>query len=137
MSKKEPRLRLRIEFDGEHTLGPGKIQLLGAVVEHGSISAAARSMEMSYRHAWEMLDDVNRCFAGRVIEAEAGGRAGGGARVTAFGRELIARFNEISATATKAVEAEMHALERSRAPARRSPKTRSEETEKRRSSRSR
>jgi molybdate transport system regulatory protein len=82
-----PRLRLRIEFEGQHTLGPGKIQLLEAVTEHRSICGAARSMEMSYRHAWEMLDDVNQFFSGHVLETEAGGKAGGGARVTDFGRE--------------------------------------------------
>lgn len=122
MSTLPPRLRLRIEFDGEHTLGPGKVQLLEAVIEHGSISAAARSMEMSYRHAWEMLDDVNRCFSGRVLETEAGGRAGGGARVTEFGRELITRFEEIRDAAEQAVEAEIAALDRSRRPSKRRAK---------------
>lgn len=114
MSKTRPRLRLRLEFDGKHTLGPGKVQLLQAVIEHGSISAAARSMEMSYRHAWELLDDVNRCFAGRVLETEAGGKAGGGARVTDFGRELISRYQKIRDAAGSAVEEELQELERSR-----------------------
>lgn len=76
MSEAEPRLRLRVELAGKHTLEPGEIRLLEAIAGLGSISAAARSMGMSYRHAWEMLDDVNRCFAGRVFETEAGGRTG-------------------------------------------------------------
>jgi len=109
-----PKLRLRIEFDGKHTLGPGKVQLLEAIEQHGSISAAARSMGMSYRHAWEMLDDVNRCFSGRVFQAEAGGRAGGGAQVTDFGRELIARYHELRKKASRALEPDLQALERSR-----------------------
>lgn len=123
MSKTGPRLRLRIEFDGEHTLGSGKVQLLEAVIAHGSISAAARSMEMSYRHAWELLDDVNRCFAGRVLETEAGGRAGGGARVTDFGRELIARYQQIKEAASRTVEQELQALQRSRTAPRRRVKS--------------
>ncbi len=114
MPPPEPRLRLRIEFDGEHTLGPGKVQLLQAVDERGSISAAARSMGMSYRHAWEMLDDVNRCFGGRVLETETGGRAGGGARVTGFGKALIARYLDIRDKAASALEADLRDLERAR-----------------------
>lgn len=115
MTREEgPRLRLRIEFAGAHTLGPGKIQLLEAMQESGSISAAARSMGMSYRHAWEMLDDVNRCFGGRVFETESGGRAGGGARVTDFGRELIARYHALRDKADDALDADLLALERAR-----------------------
>jgi molybdate transport system regulatory protein len=109
-----PKLRVRIEFEGEHSLGPGKIQLLEAVAELGSIAAAARSMSMSYRHAWEMLDDVNRCFDGRVVETEAGGRAGGGARVTEFGRDLVARYRAMQDRAAQALQDDLEALERSR-----------------------
>ena len=107
-----PKLRIRIEFEGHHSLGPGKIQLLEAVGELGSISAAARSMEMSYRHAWEMLDDVNRCFREPIIETEAGGRAGGGARLTARGRELIDRYRSMQEKATAALEGDLEALDR-------------------------
>jgi molybdate transport system regulatory protein len=107
-----PRLRIRIEFEGNHTLGPGKIQLLEAVERHGSISAAARSMKMSYRHAWEMLDDVNQCFAKPVIETEKGGRAGGGARVTDFGHAVIERYRSITAKAERSLRRDLEALER-------------------------
>lgn len=107
-----PRLRIRIEFEGQHSLGPGKVQLLEAVGEHGSISAAARSMRMSYRHAWEMLDDLNRCFRQPVIETETGGRAGGGARLTDFGRELIDRYREMQAKACSALQSDLDVLTR-------------------------
>ncbi len=104
------RLRIRIEFEGRHTLGPGKVQLLEAVGEHGSITAAARSMGMGYRHAWEMLDDINQCFRDPVIETETGGRAGGGARLTEFGRELIARYRAMQARAEAALAPDLEAL---------------------------
>lgn len=104
------RLRIRIELAGGHTLGPGKIQLLEAVDEHGSISAAARSMQMSYRHAWEMLDDVNQCFREPIIETETGGRSGGGARVTDFGRGLVTRYREIQRKAQAALAADLAGL---------------------------
>jgi len=110
------RLKIRVELAGEHTLGPGKVQLLEAVAEHGSISAAARSMQMAYRHAWEMLDDLNRCFRDPVIETTAGGHAGGGARVTRFGAELIARYRAMQAKADAALSTDLAALARACAP---------------------
>lgn len=113
-ARRGPKLRVRIEFDGEHSLGPGKVELLEAVDRLGSIAAAARSMSMSYRHAWEMLDDVNRCFDGRVVETEAGGRAGGGARLTDFGRDLIVRFRAMQDRVAQTLEGDLEALERSR-----------------------
>ena len=106
------RLRIRIEFEGNHTLGPGKVQLLEAVAEHGSISAAARSMSMSYRHAWELLDDVNRCFREPAIETETGGRSGGGARLTDFGRSLISRYRTMQAKAGEALAKDLDDLTR-------------------------
>ncbi len=111
MPKTGPKLRLRVEFDGEHTLGPGKVRLIELVDERGSISAAAREMGMSYRHAWELLDDVNRCFGGRVLETETGGRAGGGASVTDFGRSLVTRFHAIRDKAIDALADDLRALE--------------------------
>ncbi|MEZ4291142.1 MAG: winged helix-turn-helix domain-containing protein [Myxococcota bacterium] len=111
MPDQPPRLRIRFEFEGRHTLGPGKVQLLEAVGELGSISAAARATGMSYRHAWELLDDVNRCFAGRVLETEAGGRSGGGAQLTDFGRELIRRYRAMQAKAGDALAADLASLD--------------------------
>lgn len=110
------RLRIRIHFEGEHSLGPGKVRLLEAVAERGSISAAARSMQMAYRHAWEMLDDLNRCFREPVIETAKGGRAGGGARLTSFGEELIVRFHAMQAKADAALASDLAALTRACGP---------------------
>lgn len=108
------RLRLRIYFDGDHSIGPGKVRLLEAVDEHGSISAAARSMGMAYRHAWELIDDLNQCFAEGVVRTETGGRAGGGAALTPFGRGLIARYHEMDAKARESIASDLEALESAR-----------------------
>jgi len=110
------RLKIRVQLAGEHSLGPGKVRLLEAVAEHGSLSAAARSMQMAYRHAWEMLDDLNRCFRDPVIETETGGSSGGGARVTAFGAELITRYHAMQAKADAALATDLAALTRACAP---------------------
>lgn len=105
------RIRLRAFLGSGHSLGPGKIQLLEAVQEHGSISAAARSMGMAYRHAWDLLDDMNCCFRQPVTEGTKGGRSGGGAIVTPFGEEVIRRFRNMERKAKKAMASNLAALE--------------------------
>lgn len=106
------RIRLHIHVDDDHTLGPGKIALLEAIRQHGSISAAAREMGMAYRHAWELVDDVNQAFPTRVVETSSGGGRGSGARVTAFGEEVIRRFRTMERASRRVVDREMAALER-------------------------
>lgn len=106
------RVRLRIYLgEEEHKLGPGKVQLLEAIRELGSISAAARSMGMAYRHAWELVDDLNRCFRSPVVSASTGGRAGGGAEITELGEELIRRFHAMEKATHKAIGRELAALD--------------------------
>ena len=116
------RLRLHIHVEAGHSLGPGKIALLEAIDAEGSISAAARAMGMAYRHAWELVDDLNRCFRGGVVVAGTGGAEGGGARLTALGRDLVARFRAMERAANGAIAGDLAALERelARAPAKRS-----------------
>jgi molybdate transport system regulatory protein len=104
------RIRLHIHVSDSHSLGPGKAALLEAIEETGSISAAARSLGMAYRHAWELVDDLNSCFAPGVVEAAPGGREGGGARLTPFGRELVQRFRAMETTARAAIAPELAAL---------------------------
>jgi len=94
-----------------HKLGPGKIHLLEQIREHGSISAAARAMGMAYRHAWELVDDLNRCFATPVVESAVGGRAGGGASLTPWGEELIRRFRAMEAATGKALARDLRDLD--------------------------
>lgn len=129
-----PQVRVRIRFDGDHSLGPGKVQLLEGVVEHGSISAAARAMGMAYRHAWELIDDLNQCFRRPVIATSAGGRAGGGASLTPFGEELVRRFRSMEQAAADAMAPDLAALDQQRRgakPVRKAP-TRGKRTPRRR-----
>jgi molybdate transport system regulatory protein len=108
------RMKLRLYFEGGHSLGPGKVQLLEAVREHGSISAAARALGMAYRHAWVLIDDVNRCFGRPVLTTASGGRAGGGARLTPFGEEVVRRFRALERRAAGAIASDVRALEAGR-----------------------
>ena len=55
-----PSLSVRIDLDAEGRIGPGKIQLLENIHACGSISAAGRAMDMSYKRAWDLVDEINR-----------------------------------------------------------------------------
>jgi molybdate transport system regulatory protein len=76
-------------------LGPGKIELLRAVAEQGSISAAARALGMGYKRAWSLLDELQRALPIPIIETAAGGSKGGGAQVTDAGRALLDHYDEL------------------------------------------
>src|SRR3546814_8324214 len=93
------RLSLRIDFDGADSIGRGKIRLLELLDETGSIAAAGRAMNMSYRRAWLLIDALNRSFRQPVVATKLGGSGGGGAELTGFGRELIGHFRDMETVA--------------------------------------
>lgn len=97
--KPYPGLHGRIWIDGEEGtfLGYGRIVLLERIREHGSISKAAKSMSMSYRHAWELVESMNRQAARPLVELATGGRGGGGAVITEEGAKAIELFWKIYA----------------------------------------
>lgn len=90
----KPRL---IAGGGERAIGPGKADLLDAIARCGSISAAAKAMDMSYSRAWALVDTMNRVFKEPLVAAETGGKRGGGARVTPFGADVLARYRALQA----------------------------------------
>ncbi|PTM41529.1 winged helix-turn-helix domain-containing protein [Bosea sp. 124] len=108
--KPSPRLQLRIFLGSSVAIGPGKAELLAAVAETGSISAAGRSMGMSYKKAWYLLDTMNRCFQTPLVEASRGGKGFGGARVTPMGAEVLARYRSIQTRAAIAFADDLEAL---------------------------
>ena len=89
-----PAFRGRVWIDGiEGTfLGYGRIVLLERIGEYGSITKAAKSMEMSYRHAWDLVDSMNRQSEEPFVETSSGGKGGGGARLTESGEQAIELF---------------------------------------------
>lgn len=84
--------RVWIEGPDGTFLGYGRVVLLERIREHGSISAAARSMDMSYRHAWKLVDSMNRQSRRPVVSKSTGGRGGGGATLTKAGEDAIETF---------------------------------------------
>ncbi|MDP2877893.1 MAG: LysR family transcriptional regulator [Holophaga sp.] len=97
-------IRIRILCGDEIAMGQGKADLLEAVGESGSISGAGRKLGLSYRKAWLMVDEMNRCFATPVVETAKGGTRGGGARVTEVGKEALAQYRAVQEKARLAVE---------------------------------
>ena len=84
-----PSVRFRIDFGPGSGVGPGKIALLEQIERCGSLSQAARSLNVSYRRAWQLLDSLNSCFVEPVVLTSKGGRGGGGATLTLLGERLI------------------------------------------------
>ena len=106
-----PHLSIRIDFDDEGRLGPGKVTLLERIAQEGSISAAGRSMKMSYKRAWELVSDINQSFEEPLVTAQTGGRSGGGAVLTERGQELIRHYRAIERKALSATATHLKALQ--------------------------
>jgi molybdate transport system regulatory protein len=86
-------VRFRVDLGPRCSLGPGKIALLEAIADQGSLTHAAAKLGMSYRYAWLLLEDLKRSFVEPVTRATVGGRRGGGVELTRFGVELVRRYN--------------------------------------------
>ncbi|MBY3040636.1 MULTISPECIES: winged helix-turn-helix domain-containing protein [Rhizobium] len=105
---------LRISFPDEDRLGHGKMELLEHIRQAGSISAAGRAMDMSYRRAWLLVSEMNRMFNEQVVESQRGGQKGGGAALTPFGEELLGRFRRMESTMRTSLAEDLAWLEAKR-----------------------
>ena len=111
ISAAKTRLTLRVDFGKDRAIGPGKVRLLEAIRDTGSITKAGIALCMSYRRAWLLVDDMNNCFREPVVAAQAGGSHGGGAALTPFGRNLIDQYRAIEAEAHSATAPRLRELE--------------------------
>lgn len=103
-------LSIRIDFGPDLRVGHGKIALLEQIASLGSISAGGRAMDMSYRRAWELIEELNTIFGKPVVESRSGGKKGGGATLTPLGLSLIARYRAMELAAAAATEPQLKAL---------------------------
>ncbi len=101
------RPAVRILLGSASSIGPGKARLLEAVSRCGSISAAAREMGMSYRRAWLLIDSMNKACTRTLVETAAGGQRGGGARLTAFGSEVLQRYRKMEERAAECLRQDL------------------------------
>ena len=111
------QLALHIDLASDARIGPGKIRLLELVDQTGSISAAGRAYRMTYKQAWLTLDELNRSFRSPLTTAAPGGRHGGGAQLTDFGREVVRRFRELEREANALAQRHLDVLEAAASPA--------------------
>jgi len=102
-------------------MGPGRAELIARIDRSGSISAAARAMGMSYRRAWQLVDAINESFREPVVLTAVGGKRGGGAVVTAFGKQLVERYRSMERKASAAIATDLKQFSRQlrKPPARR------------------
>ena len=115
------RLVIRLDFPDRRRIGPGKIALLEAIERTGSISAAGRSLGMSYRRAWLLVEQVNAIFAEPVVVTHLGGAGGGGAALTGFGASLVRSYRSIEAEALAGAQDRLRHLDAALAPPRPEP----------------
>ncbi len=105
-----PGVRFRIDFAKNSSVGPGKIRLLEAIRDSGSLSRAARSIGMSYRRAWLLVNSLKQSFREPVTVASTGGKDGGGMLVTEFGDALINNYRELERDFATLAARRLHAI---------------------------
>lgn len=105
-------IHLRVTLAPGVAFGPGKADLLAGIRQTGSIAAAGRAMRMSYKRAWQLVEELNGSFREPLVEASKGGPGGGGARLTRTGEDVLARYTRLRAAAQRAVATDLTALRR-------------------------
>ena len=104
MKKKELRLRCWIDIDGEKFFGPGPARLLDLIEEEGSIAKAAKQMGMSYKKAWDIVDDLNSRGQKPYVVSRKGGKKGGGAELTETGKKVVLEYRGLSRALNSLIE---------------------------------
>ena len=106
----ETQVSIRIDLESGGRIGPGKIALLEAIRETGSITAAAVAMKMSYRRAWLLVDELNKLLSEPVVTTAQGGAMGGGTTLTPVGEKIIALYHSAEDRTRAAARREFQAL---------------------------
>lgn len=104
------KLRIRVDFEGGESLGPGKIGLLEAVREAGSIRGAAKRVGMSFRRAWLLLQAVEVLFGEALTETARGGVKGGGTALTPFGEFVVQAYRDLERAVERVAQSKMEPL---------------------------
>lgn len=105
-----PKLRIRIVLGDDGMIGPGKAELLERIARCGSIAAAGREMNMSYKRAWQLIGTMNAMFSEPVVDSTRGGPGGGGAVLTETGRTVLGLYRAVEAEAARAGADRLEAL---------------------------
>jgi molybdate transport system regulatory protein len=106
----DTQVSIRIDLESRGRIGPGKIALLEAIRETGSITAAAVAMKMSYRRAWVLVDELNKLLSEPVVTTAVGGAVGGGTILTPVGEKIIALYHAVDDRTRASARREFQAL---------------------------
>jgi molybdate transport system regulatory protein len=121
--KPDVQFHIRDGHEGaELAIGPGKISLLEAIAQTGSITSAAKKLGMSYRRAWLLVDETNRCLNAPAVQTATGGKRGGGTALTSVGAELVRRYRALERQTEVVVTRKLKTLLRPVPPRKRSTK---------------
>ena len=112
VSSASDRLSIRLDLICGARIGPGKVAVLEEIARSGSISAAGRTLGMSYRRTWELVEELNRTLRMPVVQTAAGGSGGGGAVLTRAGKAVIERYRAIEFDTARAARKHLQALNR-------------------------
>jgi molybdate transport system regulatory protein len=105
------RNRCWIEVDGEKFFGPGPAELLERIGQTGSVAKAAKAMNMSYKKAWDLVNELNKKGSHPYVISHKGGEKGGGAEITPKGKKLLKAYRELSDKLDKVVSKHKRLLE--------------------------
>ncbi|MEJ7930126.1 LysR family transcriptional regulator [Ramlibacter sp. AN1015] len=108
----EPKFVVKVSIKAGVAMGPGKAALLEAIQAHGSISGAARALEMSYSRAWLLVRSMNEQFQAPLVDVGRGGASRGGAVVTALGAKALQKYRDMHAAADAAIARHTKGFER-------------------------
>jgi len=103
---------IRLDLANVKRIWPGKVALLEAIGKAGSIFGAARSLEMSYRRAWLLVEEINAALSEPAVAAATGGQHGGGAALTPMGEQIISLYRAIENHARASSNSEFRAIEK-------------------------
>ena len=104
------KIKIQIFNQSNNAFGPGKAELLSAISNHGSISAAAKSMNMSYKRAWDLVGEMNLGFKEDLVITKVGGSHGGGAHITEFGYQVLSLYQQALKNSEVFIHAQMAEL---------------------------
>jgi len=104
--------RIWIETENNVLLGEGRVRLLKAIEETGSLSKASKSLKISYKKAWNLIDSVNKSAKNPVTINSIGGKGGGGCELTAYGKSLVNAFDEINKNCWEFLDQQLESIKK-------------------------